>query len=133
MLNFTVERILWQEPNQRTFSSGGCYALFLFLRGVAIFHCSGVLMPVNQETMVIFKPGEAGTLVNAGAHGTLECICVQLSAATLQELSDEETDLARAFDAVPFRQIAVRPDNEIYMLLKNLARKLCVQIGRAHV
>ena len=126
MLNFTVERILWQEPNQRTFSSGGCYALFLFLRGVAIFHCSGVLMPVNQETMVIFKPGEAGTLVNAGAHGTLECICVQLSAATLQELSDEETDLARAFDAVPFRQIAVRPDNEIYMLLKNLARKLCV-------
>lgn len=126
LLNFTVERILWQEPNQRTFSSGGCYALFLFLRGVAIFHCSGVLMPVNQETMVIFKPGEAGTLVNAGAHGTLECICVQLSAATLQELSDEETDLARAFDAVPFRQIAVRPDNEIYMLLKNLARKLCV-------
>ena len=126
LLNFTVDRILWQEPNQRTFSSGGCYALFLFLRGVAIFHCSGVLMPVNQETMVIFKPGEAGTLVNAGAHGTLECICVQLSAATLQELSDEETDLARAFDIVPFRQIAVRPDNEIYMLLKNLARKLCV-------
>ena len=125
MLNFTVEHILWHSPNQRTFSSGCCYALFLFLRGTAAFHCGEVLMPVNQETMVIFKPGEAGTLVNAGAHGPLECICVQFPTATLQELSDEETNLARAFDVVPFRQIAVRPDNEIYMLLKNLARKLC--------
>ncbi len=125
LLNFTTEHILWPTPNQCTISSGGCYALFLFLRGTAVFHCGGVLMPVNQETMVIFKPGEAGTLVNAGAHGPMECICVQLPAASLQELSDEETDLARAFDVVPFRQIAVRPDNEIYMLLKNLARKLC--------
>lgn len=25
---------------------------------------------------------------------------------------------------VPFRQVAVRPDSQIYMLLKNLARKL---------
>ena len=126
LLNFTVEHILWHSPNQRTISSGNCYALFLFLRGTAAFHCSEVLMPVNQETMVIFKPGEAGTLVNAGAHGPLECIRVQFPTTTLQELSNEETNLARAFDVVPFRQIAVRPDNEIYMLLKNLARKLCV-------
>lgn len=126
LLNFTVEHILWPSPNQRTISSGNCYALFLFLRGTAAFHCSEVLMPVNQETMVIFKPGEAGTLVNAGAHGPLECIRVQFPTTTLQELSNEETNLARAFDVVPFRQIAVRPDNEIYMLLKNLARKLCV-------
>ena len=32
--------------------------------------------------------------------------------------------MKKCFNVVPFRQVAVRPDSQIYMLLKNLARKL---------
>ena len=43
---------------------------------------------------------------------------------TLAQLSDADTDLEKSFNVVPSRQVAVRPDSQIYMLLKNLARKL---------
>ena len=51
---------------------------------------------------------------------------MQLSPQMLAQLSDEDTDFEKSFNVVPFRQVAVRPDSQIYMLLKNLARKLLV-------
>lgn len=124
LANFTIERIYWDTAAQQVFSSGSRIDLYLFLRGGAVFRCGSANLPANAETLVIFKAGEVGTLQFSGAHAPLEVLRVQLSPAALRALSDETTDLAKAFDIVPFRQIAVRPDNEIYMLLKNLARKL---------
>ena len=124
MLKYTITQDIWHSSAQRQYSSGANYDLYIFLRGTAIFRCGAQSWAVDSETMVIFKPGEAGTLVFPGVHGPLEWLRVQLPAALLHELSDEQTDLAAAFEVVPFRQIAVRPDIEIFMLLKNLVRKL---------
>ena len=54
----------------------------------------------------------------------MEFFLIQLSSEVLQELSDENTNLESCFNVVPFQQISVRLDNEIYMLMKNLARKI---------
>lgn len=124
MDGYTVRRYLWQDAARQEFTSGRCYELYLFLRGTAVFRCAGADLPAGQEELIIFKPGEAGTLVFPGTHAPLEFIRVQLTNDLLAALSDETTDLAAAFNVVPFRQIAVRADNSIYMLLKNLAGKL---------
>lgn len=54
----------------------------------------------------------------------MDFFLIQLSSELLQELSDENTNLELSFNVVPFQQISVRLDNEIYMLMKNLARKI---------
>ena len=94
------------------------------MRGSGVFRCSEVVLPAQQQNLIIFKPGQGGRLEYAGAYGPLELIRVQLSPQTLAQLSDADTDLEKSFNVVPFRQVAVRPDSQIYMLLKNLARKL---------
>ena len=91
-----------------------------------MFRCSEVVLPAQQQNLIILKPGQGGRLEYAGAYGPLEIIRVQLSPQMLAQLSDEDTDFEKSFNVVPFRQVAVRPDSQIYMLLKNLARKLLV-------
>ncbi len=96
------------------------------MRGSGVFRCSEVVLPAQQQNLIILKPGQGGRLEYAGAYGPLEIIRVQLSPQMLAQLSDEDTDFEKSFNVVPFRQVAVRPDIQIYMLLKNLARKLLV-------
>lgn len=124
LVNYTVKRYLFEQSAVREFYSGAYYDLFLVMRGSGVFRCSEVVLPAQQQNLIIFKPGQGGRLEYAGAYGPLELIRVQLSPQTLAQLSDADTDLEKSFNVVPFRQVAVRPDSQIYMLLKNLARKL---------
>ena len=124
MVNYTVKRYFFEQSAVREFYSGAYYDLFLVMRGSGVFRCSEVVLPAQQQNLIIFKPGQGGRLEYAGAYGPLELIRVQLSPQTLAQLSDADTDLEKSFNVVPFRQVAVRPDSQIYMLLKNLARKL---------
>ena len=124
LVNYTAKRYLFKQSAVREFYSGAYYDLFLVMRGSGVFRCSEVVLPAQQQNLIIFKPGQGGRLEYAGAYGPLELIRVQLSPQTLAQLSDADTDLEKSFNVVPFRQVAVRPDSQIYMLLKNLARKL---------
>ena len=124
MVNYTVKRYFFEQSAVREFYSGAYYDLFLVMRGSGVFRCSEVVLPAQQQNLIIFKPGQGGRLEYAGAYGPLELIRVQLSPQTLAQLSDADTDLEKSFNVVPSRQVAVRPDSQIYMLLKNLARKL---------
>lgn len=124
LVNYTAKRYLFEQSAVREFYSGAYYDLFLVMRGSGVFRCSEVVLPAQQQNLIIFKPGQGGRLEYAGAYGPLELIRVQLSPQTLAQLSDADTDLEKNFNVVPFRQVAVRPDSQIYMLLKNLARKL---------
>ena len=124
MVNYTVKRYFFEQSAVREFYSGAYYDLFLVMRGSGVFRCSEVVLPAQQQNLIIFKPGQGGRLEYAGAYGPLELIRVQLPPQTLAQLSDADTDLEKSFNVVPFRQVAVRPDSQIYMLLKNLARKL---------
>ena len=124
LVNYTVKRYFFEQSAVREFYSGAYYDLFLVMRGSGVFRCSEVVLPAQQQNLIIFKPGQGGRLEYAGAYGPLELIRVQLSPQTLAQLSDADTDLEKSFNVVPFRQVAVRPDSQIYMLLKNLARKL---------
>ena len=123
-MNYTAKRYLFEQSAVREFYSGAYYDLFLVMRGSGVFRCSEVVLPAQQQNLIIFKPGQGGRLEYAGAYGPLELIRVQLSPQTLAQLSDADTDLEKSFNVVPFRQVAVCPDSQIYMLLKNLARKL---------
>ena len=124
LVNYTAKRYLFEQSAVREFYSGAYYDLFLVMRGSGVFRCSEVVLPAQQQNLIIFKPGQGGRLEYAGAYGPLELIRVQLSPQTLAQLSDADTDLEKSFNVVPSRQVAVRPDSQIYMLLKNLARKL---------
>ena len=125
-MNYTAKRYLFEQSTVREFFSGAYYDLFLVIRGSGVFRCSEVVLPAQQQNLIILKPGQGGRLEYAGAYGPLEIIRVQLSPQMLAQLSDEDTDFEKSFNVVPFRQVAVRPDSQIYMLLKNLARKLLV-------
>lgn len=125
-MNYTAKRYLFEQSTVREFFSGAYYDLFLVMRGSGVFRCSEVVLPAQQQNLIILKPGQGGRLEYAGAYGPLEIIRVQLSPQMLAQLSDEDTDFEKSFNVVPFRQVAVRPDSQIYMLLKNLARKLLV-------
>ena len=118
MVNYTVKRYFFEQSAVREFYSGAYYDLFLVMRGSGVFRCSEVVLPAQQQNLIIFKPGQGGRLEYAGAYGPLELIRVQLSPQTLAQLSDADTDLEKSFNVVPFRQVAVRPDSQIYMLLK---------------
>ena len=124
LVNHTAKRYLFEQSAVREFYSGAYYDLFLVMRGSGVFRCSEVVLPAQQQNLIIFKPDQGGRLEYAGAYGPLELIRVQLSPQTLAQLSDADTDLEKSFNVVPSRQVAVRPDSQIYMLLKNLARKL---------
>ena len=124
LVNYTAKCYLFEQSAVREFYSGAYYDLFLVMRGSGVFRCSEVVLPAQQQNLIIFKPDQGGRLEYAGAYGPLELIRVQLSPQTLAQLSDADTDLEKSFNVVPSRQVAVRPDSQIYMLLKNLARKL---------
>lgn len=129
LLNYTASRYLFEHSTVREFFSGGYYNLFLVMRGAGVFRCGDAVLSAQQQNLIIFKPGESGRLEFSGTHGPMELIRVQLSPEALAELSDETTHLEACFNVVPFRQISVRPDSEIYMLLKNLARKIVLLPG----
>lgn len=124
MLDYTASRYLFEHSTAREFFSGGYYNLFLVMRGAGIFRCGDAVLSAQQQNLIIFKPGVSGHLEFSGAHGPMELIRVQLSPEALAALSDDTTHLEACFNVVPFRQISVRPESEIYMLLKNLARKI---------
>lgn len=124
MLNYTAKRYLYEQSITREFYSGPYYSLLLVMRGSGIFQCGDAVLPAQQQNLLIFKPGEGGRLEFSGARGPFEMIRVRLSPEALADLSDETTNLEACFNVVPFRQVSVRPGSEIYMLLKNLARKI---------
>ena len=125
-MNYTATRYVFNESAVREYFSGAYYDLFLVMRGNGIFRCPDAVLPAQQQNLIIFKPGRGGRLEYPGAYGPLELIRVQLSPEALALLSDADTDLEKSFNVVPFHQVAVRPDSQIYMLLKNLARKMIV-------
>ena len=95
LVNYTAKRYLFEQSAVREFYSGAYYDLFLVMRGSGVFRCSEVVLPAQQQNLIIFKPGQGGRLEYAGAYGPLELIRVQLSPQTLAQLSDADTDLEK--------------------------------------
>ena len=81
-MNYTAKRYLFEQSTVREFFSGAYYDLFLVIRGSGVFRCSEVVLPAQQQNLIIFKPGQGGRLEYAGAYGPLELIRVQLSPQT---------------------------------------------------
>lgn len=95
-MNYTAKRYLFEQSTVREFFSGAYYDLFLVMRGSGVFRCSEVVLPAQQQNLIILKPGQGGRLEYAGAYGPLEIIRVQLSPQMLAQLSDEDTDFEKA-------------------------------------
>lgn len=77
-MNYTAKRYLFEQSAVREFYSGAYYDLFLVMRGSGVFRCSEVVLPAQQQNLIIFKPDQGGRLEYAGAYGPLELIRVQL-------------------------------------------------------
>ena len=95
-MNYTAKRYLFEQSTVREFFSGAYYDLFLVMRGSGVFRCSEVVLPAQQQNLIILKPGQGGRLEYAGAYGPLEIIRVQLSPQMLAQLSDEALTLKKA-------------------------------------
>lgn len=96
LVNYTAKCYLFEQSAVREFYSGAYYDLFLVMRGSGVFRCSEVVLPAQQQNLIIFKPDQGGRLEYAGAYGPLELIRVQLSPQTLAQLSNADTDLEKA-------------------------------------
>ena len=75
LVNYTAKRYLFEQSTVREFFSGAYYDLFLVIRGSGVFRCSEVVLPAQQQNLIILKPGQGGRLEYAGAYGPLE-ICL---------------------------------------------------------
>ena len=65
-MNHTATRYLFEQSAVREFYSGAYYDLFLVMRGSGVFRCSEVVLPAQQQNLIIFKPGQGGRLEYAG-------------------------------------------------------------------
>ena len=126
MLDYAVKTMCFDAACTKQLFSGHYYSIVLVTRGTARFHWEAERWICSTEDLFLFKPGEGTVMVFPGGKIPLEMLWVQLSPEALAALSDEATQLEASFNVVPFQQVAVRPDSQIYMLLKNLARKLLV-------
>ena len=67
LVNYTAKRYLFEQSTVREFFSGAYYDLFLVMRGSGVFRCSKVVLPAQQQNLIILKPGQGGRLEYAGA------------------------------------------------------------------
>lgn len=124
LLNYAIKHYFFDHNATRDFFSGKNYNLFLVISGSGNFKCDNTTLSIQPQNLIIFKPNVSGRLEFINSHVPMDFFLIQLSSEVLQELSDENTNLESCFNVVPFQQISVRLDNEIYMLMKNLARKI---------
>lgn len=120
MLNYAIKHYFFDHNATRDFFSGKNYNLFLIISGSGNFKCGDTTLSIQPQNLIIFKPNVSGRLEFINSHVPMDFFLIQLSSELLQELSDENTNLEFSFNVVPFQQISVRLDNEIYMLMKNL-------------
>mgnify|MGYP007129694420 CR=1 FL=1 len=66
LVNYTAKRYLFEQSTVREFFSGAYYDLFLVMRGSGVFRCSEVVLPAQQQNLIILKPGQGGRLEYAG-------------------------------------------------------------------
>ena len=71
LVNYTAKRYLFEQSTVREFFSGAYYDLFLVIRGSGVFRCSEVVLPAQQQNLIILKPGQGGRLEYAGTYGPL--------------------------------------------------------------
>ena len=57
-MNYTVKRYFFEQSAVREFYSGAYYDLFLVMRGSGVFRCSEVVLPAQQQNLIIFQPGQ---------------------------------------------------------------------------
>ena len=107
---------------------------FLVIQGSGVFRCSEVVLPAQQQNLIILKPGQGGrlnmpSLRPAGSHpGAVS------PPQMLAQLQDETPTALKKVQrgALPASGIPW-PDSRIYMLLKSLARKLLCSLRRQPV
>ena len=61
LVNYTAKRYLFEQSTVREFFSGAYYDLFLVIRGSGVFRCSEVVLPAQQQNLIILKPGQGGS------------------------------------------------------------------------
>ena len=72
LVNYTAKRYLFEQSTVREFFSGAYYDLFLVMRGSGVFRCSEVVLPAQQQNLIILKPVQWNRLESAVAYGALQ-------------------------------------------------------------
>ena len=94
------------------------------VRGTAHLKCKEERYVCGTEELFLLCRGEYVCVEFAGGKFPLELLCVQVRENLLTQLSNKMTDLRGSFEKIWREQRIVRADNEIYMLIKNLARRM---------
>ena len=124
MGEYSVKEMKFHEPCVKWIYAGNYYTLLLVVRGTAHLKCREERYVCGSDEIFLLPQGNYASIEFSGGKYPLEVLCVRIQESLLCGLSDETTDLRGSFEKIWEEQRIVRADNEIYMLIKNLARRM---------
>lgn len=114
----------FEEATTRQFSSGKYYMYLYVSRGTCHFKTQDNWHFCSTEAILLLKPGEKTTLRFRGGRHHLELLELRVLPEYLTVLSDDNTDLRRAFEFVPYKTTIVHARSNLSMLIKNITLNL---------
>lgn len=124
MQEYRAEMVHGEPKGSRQLNAGNYHCLLFVLRGSVQYRSKTQHWTGRAEDLFLMKPGESVTLELPEEKEHTEMIGVWLSPQLLGRISDENTDLERAFHVIPLACMLVHADSEAVMLIKNLAYRL---------
>lgn len=123
---YQIERILLESEKKKYISSGEYYVLFV----VRIGNCSYCEQDTENEKqcgpndLIIMKPNHKLWLKWRSRQHPVELFSIRYSKVLLSELSDEDVDLQKSMEVVPFTCASVTADGGTASILKNLFTRM---------
>ena len=81
-------------------------------------------MTFSEQDLLFLAPQHSAVLRPQPGNAKPEVLCVAYTQALLEELSDEETDLAAYFSAMPLCSVVLKPECVVLSLARNLMQNL---------
>lgn len=115
---YNAFRFQFEKSGKKKLATGQEYGIILIIKGSARVNDTWLM---GQDDILVCKPRQQLILEYSGGRPPLSLVFVRLSTELLQLYSTEQTDLSASFQVNPNPVAVLRGQNELLMLLKNLA------------
>lgn len=122
--NYGASSYSFSESTSRHFSSGKYYLILYIAKGTCHFKVDDEWKYCSTEDMVVIKPGNKTSMTFRGGRHQLEILELRVLPEYLETLSDESTNLLKAFQFVPYEIRVLRVGSNLSMLIKNITLNL---------
>lgn len=112
------------DTGTKQLNAGKYHTLFFAMRGTVSYQTASKQWAGKAEDIFLMKPEQTVRIKSTNEKLPAELICIWLSPELLHRISDENTDLEKAFHVIPLACMLAHADSEAAMLIKNLAYRL---------